>query len=122
MIEQQSRQIETLARQVNKIAESLPERSAPPSALMSPAETPATPAPTADSGANSEGSKSAAAAAPAGTSHTVAKGETLTSIAKLHKVSVTELQRTNKIENDRTLQIGQTLLIPAKPAEPAKTP
>jgi len=48
-----------------------------------------------------------------GNSHVVAKGETLTSIAKMHKVSVEELQRFNHIENDRKLQIGQTIMIPA---------
>ena len=42
----------------------------------------------------------------------VAKGETLTSIAKTHKVGVTELQKFNHIENDRALQIGQTIMIP----------
>jgi LysM repeat protein len=47
-----------------------------------------------------------------GNSHVVAKGETLTSIAKMHKVSVEELQRFNHIENDRKLQIGQTIMIP----------
>ena len=44
--------------------------------------------------------------------HTVARGETLTSIAKMHGVSVSELQKFNHIENDRKLQIGQTILIP----------
>ncbi len=55
----------------------------------------------------------------AGGSHIVARGETLTSIAKMHNVSVGELQRYNHIENDRKLQIGQTLLIPG--AAPAAT-
>jgi LysM repeat protein len=54
-----------------------------------------------------------AAHSPAGNSHTVARGETLTSIAKQYNVSVTELQKFNHIENDRKLQIGQTLAIPA---------
>jgi len=48
-----------------------------------------------------------------GNSHVVAKGETLTSIAKMHHVSVEELQKFNHIENDRKLQIGQTIMIPA---------
>lgn len=56
--------------------------------------------------------------------HTVAKGETLTSIAKQHNVSLAELQKANKDVNDRKLQIGQTLNVPApaggepKPADP----
>jgi LysM repeat protein len=56
-----------------------------------------------------------------GNSHVVAKGETLTSIAKMHKVSVEELQRFNHIENDRKLQIGQTIMIPASPTASSPT-
>lgn len=52
-------------------------------------------------------------------SHVVAKGETLTSIAKMHRVSVEELQKFNHIENDRKLQIGQTIMIPASASAPA---
>ena len=57
-----------------------------------------------------------------GNSHVVAKGETLTSIAKMHKVSVEELQRFNHIENDRKLQIGQTIMIPAPSSASSPTP
>ncbi|MGZ4985985.1 MAG: LysM peptidoglycan-binding domain-containing protein [Chthoniobacterales bacterium] len=68
------------------------------------------------------------AAAPAatggqtGNAHVVAKGETLTSIAKAHRVGVQDLQKFNHIENDRALQIGQTIMIPAAPgASPSPT-
>jgi LysM repeat protein len=57
-----------------------------------------------------------------GNSHVVAKGETLTSIAKMHKVSVEELQRFNHIENDRKLQIGQTIMIPTSATASSPTP
>jgi len=57
-----------------------------------------------------------------GNNHVVAKGETLTSIAKMHKVSVEELQKFNHIENDRKLQIGQTIMIPASPTASSPTP
>ena len=50
-----------------------------------------------------------------GNSHTVARGETLTSIARMHNVSVSELQKFNHIENPLKLMAGQTLLIPASP-------
>jgi LysM repeat protein len=56
-----------------------------------------------------------------GNSHTVARGETLTSIAKMYNVSVIELQKYNHIENDRKLQIGQTLAIPGS-ATPTASP
>ena len=63
------------------------------------------------------------AAAASGSTHVVARGETLTSIAKLHKVGIDELQKFNHIENDRKLQIGQTLLIPgAQSATPSPSP
>lgn len=48
-------------------------------------------------------------------SHIVARGETLTSIAKMYSVSVTELQKYNHIDNPLKLQAGQTLLIPPSP-------
>jgi LysM repeat protein len=50
--------------------------------------------------------------AVAGNTHTVARGETLTSIAKTYKVTVDELQQANHIEDGRKLQAGQTIVIP----------
>ena len=54
-----------------------------------------------------------------GNTHVVAKGETLTSIARQHKVTVEELQKLNHIADDRKLQIGQTLIIPSAPGAAA---
>ena len=51
-------------------------------------------------------------ASVAGNTHTVARGETLTSIAKMYKVTVDELQNANHIEDGRKLQAGQTIIIP----------
>ena len=53
--------------------------------------------------------------------HVVAKGETLTVIAKRYKVGVADLLKVNKITDERKLQIGQTLTIPTT-AKPAETP
>ena len=50
--------------------------------------------------------------AEAGNTHIVARGETLTSIAKMYKVTVDELQQANHIEDGRKLQAGQTIVIP----------
>ena len=47
-----------------------------------------------------------------GNTHTVARGETLTSIAKMYKVTVDDLQKANHIEDGRKLQAGQTINIP----------
>jgi LysM repeat protein len=54
-----------------------------------------------------------------GITHTVARGETLTAIAKMHSVTVSELLKLNHIENDRKLQIGQTIMIPSASPTPA---
>jgi LysM repeat protein len=51
-------------------------------------------------------------AAISGNTHTVTRGETLTSIAKMYKVTVDELQQANHIEDGRKLQAGQTIVIP----------
>jgi LysM repeat protein len=71
-----------------------------------------------------EGAPAAAPAASpshsavAGNTHTVARGETLTSIAKMYKITVDDLQKANHIEDGRKLQAGQTITIPiASPAE-----
>jgi LysM repeat protein len=60
--------------------------------------------------------------APGINTHVVARGETLTSIAKMHNVTVSELQKANHIENDRKLQIGQTLTIPTGSSANSATP
>src|SRR6476646_220111 len=54
-----------------------------------------------------------------GTTHVVARGETLTSIAKQYKVGVEELQKFNHIEDGRKLQAGQTIMIPVPSTSPA---
>jgi LysM repeat protein len=57
----------------------------------------------------------AATAAPQGREHIVAKGETLSSIAVHYKVKVGALEKVNHITDDRKLQVGQKLVIPAGP-------
>ena len=47
-----------------------------------------------------------------GVKHVVAKGETLTSIAKQYNIPINDLKTANKIENERKLQIGQVLILP----------
>ena len=64
-------------------------------------------------------SESAHSSPGSGSTHVVAKGETLTSIAKQHKVGVEELQKFNHIEDGRKLQAGQTIMIPSPSASPA---
>jgi LysM repeat protein len=57
-----------------------------------------------------------------GNMHTVARGETLTSIAKMYKVTVDDLQKANHIEDGRKLQAGQTITIPTASSGTAGSP
>ena len=60
---------------------------------------------------------------PAGANtHIVARGETLTSIAKMYKVGVEELQNANHIEDGRKLQAGQTIIIPVASPTASSSP
>src|SRR5438132_1149844 len=75
-------------------------------------------APTASTSATSTSTSASpepSAKAGDGNSHIVARGETLTSNARMHNVSVGELQKFNHIDNPLKLQAGQTLLIPPSP-------
>jgi uncharacterized protein YgiM (DUF1202 family) len=88
---------------------------------QTPAPT-ATPAPTPTPAPATSGSAASESAHPSsGNTHTVARGETLTSIAKMHNVTVSDLQKFNHIENDRKLQIGQTIMIPTAPTPASST-
>jgi len=108
MLEQQSRQLDVLAQEIARLNLLLEGKTpASPGVAPSPAEAPA--------GADSSIPKAVAAeAAPSagGPVHIVAKGETLTAIAKRYKVTVPDLLKVNKIADVRKLQIGQTLVLP----------
>ena len=101
-IDEQNAKIDTLSQQLLKLQQQISnmrpgviigEATPPPAAPRPPVET--------------------TERATAGNTHTVARGETLTSIAKMHNVTVSELEKVNHIENDRKLQIGQTLVLPS---------
>jgi LysM repeat protein len=111
-IEEQNAKIDILSQQILKLEQQIShmrpgimigESEASPT---KPAVT-ATPAPRAANGI---------------TTHTVARGETLTSIAKLYGIGVGELQRFNHIEDPLKLRAGQTLMIPPSPTPAASTP
>jgi LysM repeat protein len=117
-IDEQNMKIDALSQQILKLEQQI-SASRTPGVIIGEA----TPSPAAPASAAAP----APAAPPSGNAHVVAKGETLTSIAKTHKVGVSELQKFNRIENDRALQIGQTIMIPtpggASPAaSPSSTP
>jgi len=97
-IDEQNAKIDALSQQILKLQEQLSK----PGVMIG--ESPSASASGASSGID--------AAHPSGPTHVVTRGETLTSIAKAYKVGVEELQKYNHIENDRKLQIGQTIAIP----------
>ena len=103
-IDEQNAKIDTLSQQILKLEQQISNTR--PGVMIG--ERPATPSPSTPS--------SEAPRAPAnGNSHIVARGETLTSIAKIHGVSVSDLQKYNHIDNPLKLQAGQTILIPTSP-------
>jgi LysM repeat protein len=100
-IDEQNRKIDLLSQEILKLEQQLANTR--PGVMIGEGAPNYSPSP----------APSDAAHASNGNSHIVARGETLTSIAKMYNVSVSDLQKYNHIENDRKLQIGQTLAIPA---------
>src|ERR1043166_7882507 len=113
-IDEQNAKIDTLSQQILKVEQQISKNTRPGVII---GESPA-PSPTA----NANAAEAPKPTVQSGNSHVVAKGETLTSIAKMHKVTVEELQKFNHIENDRKLQIGQTIMIPAPAGSPTASP
>lgn len=116
-IDSQSLKIEMLTREVSELRRKLSgtgEPEAKPAATTEATSAPkesAAPAPKESAPAQPE--VRAAEATGGGVKHIVAKGETLTSIAKQYNLPVATLQSANKIQDGRKLQIGQVLTIPA---------
>jgi len=116
-IDEQNAKIDTLSQQILKLEQQV-SKNARPGVMIG--ETPSPSPATSSAATTAEAPKPSQ---QSGNSHVVAKGETLTSIAKMHKVTVEELQKFNHIENDRKLQIGQTIMIPpASASSPTTSP
>jgi LysM repeat protein len=106
-IDEQNAKIDALSQEILKLEQQL-SHIRPGVMVGEAAPAPATAAASATSASHST---------VAGNTHTVARGETLTSIAKMYKVTVDDLQKANNIEDGRKLQAGQTIVIPtASPA------
>jgi LysM repeat protein len=128
-LEQQSRQIQLLTEQIGKLTKALEGQKTPESTAAKPAESAAPttaiepPKPSGDAAAEGPKVETAPKAeavvdASGASKHTVAKGETLTSIAKHYNIPIADLKNANKIENERKLQIGQILSVPTpKPTD-----
>jgi LysM repeat protein len=116
-MDEQNAKIDALSQQILKLQQQLAKPGVP---IGEPA-----PAPVATVAAASPNEN--ANHAVAGNSHIVARGETLTAIAKMYKVTVDELQKYNHIDNPLRLQAGQTIMIPPSAGpnasgSPAATP
>ena len=109
-IDEQNAKIDMLSQQILKLQSQLSSQR-PGVIIGEGAPSTSTSATSTSTAAPAESS----AKAGNGNSHIVARGETLTSIAKMHNISVSELQKFNHIDNPLKLQAGQTLLIPPSP-------
>jgi LysM repeat protein len=111
-IDEQNAKIDALSQEVLKLEQQL-SHVRPGVMIGEGAPSPAT-----------AGAPATAVAHPsvAGNTHTVARGETLTSIAKMYKVTVDDLQRANNIEDGRKLQAGQTIIIPTSSPAASASP
>src|SRR4051812_31276838 len=87
-VDEQNAKIDTLSQQILKLEQQISKNNRPGVII---GETPS-PSPAATTAATAEAPKPTQ---QSGNSHVVAKGETLTSIAKMHKVTVEELQKFN---------------------------
>src|SRR5215471_13998453 len=101
-IDQQNAKIDALSQEIFKLEQQL-SHIRPGVMIGEGAPAPATAAAPGTAASHSS---------VAGNTHTVARGETLTSIAKMYKVTVDDLQKANNIEDGRKLQAGQTIVIP----------
>jgi LysM repeat protein len=109
-IDEQNAKIDALSQEILKLEQEISHTR--PGVMIGETTPPANPAAPAMAPLHS---------AAAGNTHIVARGETLTSIAKMYKVTIDELQKANHIEDGRKLQAGQTISIPTS-ATPTPTP
>lgn len=114
-LDEQNLKIDLLSQQILKLQQQLTGNGRPGVIIGEATPSPA-PSPTTAAAAASSAAAAAPPAGAAGNSHVVARGETLTSIAKANSVSVSDLQKYNHIENPLKLQAGQTIMIPPSPS------
>ncbi len=110
-MDEQNAKIDALSQEILKLEQQIAHMRP---GVMIGESTPSTTAPTTEAGVPSHPAS--------GNTHIVARGETLTSIAKMYKVTVDELQNANHIEDGRKLQAGQSIIIPAASPAPSSSP
>jgi LysM repeat protein len=124
----QDDRINRLSAEVNRLVELLREKGIPvektnastPKASPAPKAAPASPSATVP---GTVGVDNPSPTAMGGVrTHVVAKGETLTQIAKQYGVTVDDIEQLNKIQDAKKLQIGQTLKIPGSGSSASPSP
>jgi LysM repeat protein len=113
-IEEQNAKIDMLSQQILKLQVEITHQR-PGVMIGESTASGSTSTSTSTATSTSSPASSTSVSAGNGNSHVVARGETLTSIAKMYNVSVGELQKYNHIDNPLKLMAGQTLLIPPSP-------
>ena len=107
----QEARIDKLSQEVNKLNEAIKQQRPGTPAAAAAAGLP-TPSGSATAPAT-VGVERALPVEPANTrTHTVARGETLTQIAKQYGVTVEDIEHLNRIGDAKKLQAGQTIKIP----------
>ncbi len=121
-VQQQSKQIELLAEQIGRLTRAIEGQKAPEGAAATTSIDKPAPAAAAEPVPEAPKAEAIPKAEPVsnGPKHTVAKGETLTSIAKQYNIPIAELKKANTIQDERKLQIGQILTVP--PTKAPETP
>ena len=123
-IDEQNAKIDMLSQQILKLQLEVTHQR--PGVMIGDASASASSSTTASSATSTSSpaaTSSSSASAGGGSSHVVARGETLTSIAKMYNVSVGDLQKFNHIDNPLKLMAGQTLQIPPSPIpSPSSSP
>jgi LysM repeat protein len=105
--------IDKLSQEINKLNDTIKQQR--PGTPPAPAAVPAASAAPSGSAAGpaTVGVERALPVEPANTrTHTVARGETLTQIAKQYGVTVEDIEHLNRIGDAKKLQAGQTIKIP----------
>src|SRR3981081_267194 len=116
-LKEHEERINKLSQEIAKLNEALNKQK--PGVAAVKTEVPKSEAPKADPEVSPTATPSSPDTAgvdnptPADTkTHIVAKGETLSAIAKAYGVSVQDIEQLNKIEDAKKLQAGQTIKIP----------
>jgi LysM repeat protein len=120
-IDEQNAKIDMLSQQILKLQLEVTHQR--PGVMIGDASASASSSTSSATSTTSPSAASSSASAGGGSSHVVARGETLTSIAKMYGVSVSDLQKFNHIDNPLKLLAGQTLQIPPSPIpSPSSSP